>query len=653
MVKILFNFIINIGWIILYVFWCKNKLKFINDLNAGNCKLILFGFSLVLYIGSLISSIFGLIYLKKSKNSINDSTCFLTQFFEHFIYGEENMNFPKWVGTNTILKTLSDTNNFIETLNYDEIFSNYEEILSQNQIFITQLNEMITKPIKSPINDNWKFIPKFFYQYNNINNISSTIGQIYYEYDISVIESIDNLTKLKNQFDIINNERENLLNSLNDIYSIFSQLENTIINANDKITDYILKINKKYNNIFIKFGMVLFIFLIIFPSISIISFTFFIFYKIQFTNISIQIFWNFCILICLVSLILGSIFGIISTISLESIPAISYLLSSNYLKKNDNQFNGNEIISNYLDTCLNDDGNLYSKMKISESKLYLIYDLLNISKKVNKQEIKLQYYRILPQPIINAQNDIQNILLDPVYTTDIEINKNEDYQTNLNILNECNEEYIFVFGSCENKLTQDKNCHSIDYSYNPYTLFNDNNCIIKYNLIANSYEELMNELNKINDIFLGLNGKISLSTLYMKVIELLIKIYRKSNSELTNILINIYDKVIGENGKFEDLFNCNNLKYDLIKFFGEFKNYYSKYVYKIYCCFISSSILIFFSTIYTLIDLYDGFKKNKSFSKSVFEFSPNLREQNSQSIYYHKNHSFRNNDTNRKLSQKY
>ena len=57
----------------------------------------------------------------------------------------------------------------------------------------------------------------------------------------------------------------------------------------------------------------------------------------------------------------------------------------------DNLFGGNEEISNLLNKCLNDDGDLYSKMKISKTKLNLIGEFLSISRAINKQENQLYH----------------------------------------------------------------------------------------------------------------------------------------------------------------------------------------------------------------------------------------------------------------------
>ena len=129
-----------IGWIILYFFWCKNKLCFKKDLKAGNCKLVLFSFSLLLYFGNVLSSIFGIIYLNKSKKSIDSSTCSLILFFENFINGEEKNSYPKWSGTNNIYNSFLKTKDFINNFNTGTVFgATYTQLLDNEFSFITHI----------------------------------------------------------------------------------------------------------------------------------------------------------------------------------------------------------------------------------------------------------------------------------------------------------------------------------------------------------------------------------------------------------------------------------------------------------------------------------------------------------------------------------
>ena len=497
----------------------------------------------------------------------------------------------------------------------------YNQLINNDISFIKYIYDLKTKEIKSPSDNNRKFIPKFFYQYNNLNNLSSTIGQIYNEYYYSISLPIEKLKELKIQSEILGNTEVNneLLNTLEQYYLLFFQLDSIINNINDKIIDYIIKFDDLYKNTFIKISKLIFIMLIIFPSIIILSLIFFVFCNCQCIKIIIQFFWNLCFLLCFISLILGPLFGILSTISEESIPVISYLLSPNYMTLKDNLFGGNEEMSNLLNKCLNDDGDLYSEMKISKTKLYLIDNFLSISREINEQQVKLSYYTNFSQQIFLGKGFFQPVFNDPIITTDIETNTiNDDYQSNLNILNECQGNYYFVFRTCESYET---NCVRIsDLDNNPIVSLNDE-CLTIYTKIANSYGELYKELYEIHNTY----NLISL--LYQTTFETIINTYTISNTNLTRTLVNIYEPLISENGKLENLFNCSYMKQDLIKFFGIFKYKFSKDLYQIYCCFISSSFLIIFSIIYALITLYDGIKNDKYYSKTIFEYSSNLKKQ--------------------------
>ena len=114
--NIIYLYLKIIGWIILNILWYKNKLCFKKDLRVGNCKLVLFSFSLILYFGSILSSSFGIVFLNKSKKSIDSSTCSLILFFENFINGEEKNSYPKWSGTNNIYNSFLKTKDFINIL---------------------------------------------------------------------------------------------------------------------------------------------------------------------------------------------------------------------------------------------------------------------------------------------------------------------------------------------------------------------------------------------------------------------------------------------------------------------------------------------------------------------------------------------------------
>ena len=292
----------------------------------------------------------------------------------------------------------------------------------------------------------------------------------------------------------------------------------------------------------------------------------------------------------------------------------------------DNLFGGNEEMSELLNKCLNEDGDLYSKMKISKTKLNLIGEFLSISRAINKQENQLLSYISLERVLLKGKHNFEIIYNSPVKSTNENVNNNDDYQKNLNTLNQCNDDYYFVFKNCENSPTVNgKECIIIsDSNNNPSVIFDDENCDIIYTQIANSYGELMSKLKLINKIYNEENNIFELSE---NILNELSSISHISNIDLTSNLVKIYDSLISENESFQNLFNCSHMKQDLIEFFEVFKNKFAKDLYQIFCCFISSSILIPFSIIYALIDLYDGIENDKPYSKTVYECSSNLKFQ--------------------------
>ena len=279
---------------------------------------------------------------------------------------------------------------------------------------------------------------------------------------------------------------------------------------------------------------------------------------------------------------------------------------------NDNLFGGNEEISNLLNKCLNDDGDLYSKMKISKTKLNLIGEFLSISREINQQEKTLLSYISLEKVLLKGKENFQLIYNSPVKSTDENVNKNDDY--------------YFVFKNCENSpIVNEKECIIIsDSNNNPSVIFDDENCYIIYTQIANSYGELMNKLKQMNKIY---NEENNIFVLTDNILTELNSISHNSNIDLISNLLTIYNSFISENETYQNLFNCSYMKQDLIEFFEVFKNQFSKDLYQIFCCFISSSFLIPFSIIFTLIVLYDGIKIDKPYSKSVYEYSSNLKFQ--------------------------
>ena len=449
-----------------------------------------------------------------------------------------------------------------------------------------------------------KFMPIFFEEYQNKLNYSTTIGSIYKEHIENFLPPIENLFELNRLGGNITSKKIEIINSLNIIINNFNNLQNIFSQTSSKLIDNYIKVLDIYNNIILKMFKIFIILLIVFPSLSLLTLYLFTVLKLSSGQYCHHLFWNINIVIIIIIFILGGLIGIIGVIGNNLIPIISYLLSPEYMSLEGNIFGGDEENGNYINICLNGNGNLFEGMNINTNEINIINNFLKLSRLTMIYEKELNELTQHSQKIAIAKNAILPYIYNPAITTLGQNMIENDYQNNLNLLRNCDSNFNYTFSNDCNKISPYCNIGDLCCKFSP-----DNNvypsdfkteCEKYFQILFDSYFDVQDKLGHFNYCLqiLETTDTNLLKKLKMK--------YALINKEMTEVLISIYNPIVGDEGELKDMFNCSYIKRDMINFLYTVHNKFSKSSKKLYIYCIISGIFSYISLLFMIMILYDN-----------------------------------------------
>ena len=365
-------------------------------------------FSLLIAIimsGSLISSgYYGMSMEYKIMGNINGLTCSVYKFIINVFEGDQCSMKPIWSGFYQISDSIRETDNIInnvasinknlikndiEKVNQMEFYKyikDKDKFLKEEKLKYENLSNL-TFNNPDPRNNNVNVIPDFIFENTDkLNNVVNDFENIVNQPFKILKENSEYIKK-------VNSNRNNIISSFNKSLKKLQQFRNTFkYFANDAVRNWV-----KYHKSFMKYGDAFFSFFfpicMIIGGINIFCLLFYVTFNFQWTRIPMYVLWNVETIIMIISFIFGLIFSLIYVEGKDGRDIIDYSLSFRNLRKN------NSIIfkgegKEYLNICLNEDGNLEKSLELNNNDVLLLnsfynyIDILEKEIKVCSQELE-------------------------------------------------------------------------------------------------------------------------------------------------------------------------------------------------------------------------------------------------------------------------
>ena len=334
-------------------------------------------------------------------------------------------------------------------------------------------------------------------------------------------------------------------------------------------------------------------------------------------RIILNIIWNSLFFVLIFSFILGAFILSLTQLSKDILPIITEFLNEDYLNSDNSLFPKLENAGNFLNTCLNKNGNLIEILKLRETSINNLNENIKI---LNEKQSKLKFiirsneYKQFQKYIDNFIGNYSSTTDESYGTSDITYLLNEITKITNGNKELCNTNDIWV--------TTKKNCKE-DYIYLPKREIKNRNPEKKYCLIIQDKYDEINLMQLYapscnrDSLTLIFNKVLSLTNYYQnnenlletlsrniqniqnryRIILNMINEEEKKVNLITNLLTDIYVPQYGINSIY-DMFNCYYLKNNIIDFYDQFLNYFIKIGQKIgtsiILCSIASLLSIFF-----------------------------------------------------------
>ena len=661
---------IIIIWIIVIICFLKGGCIFRKNVKFGKCANFSLLISLLLFIFVLICSIYSFRNIKNFFFYFNGSICSLMKFFHHFKNGisikkENELNY-NWPGLLNIDNYLNSTSNAIEIMNNKTqiIFSRHQRILKENKKLkelIEDLHNIGFVSFKNINEENkTKIYPIYTKQFEDLENRNLTLGKIYYDYKINFEQNSNILNELYKELSNVSINKEDFIFDINNTIINLNNFSILVLNMSESFSENFFIFHSIFYQILWYLFQIIHGFFIIISILTILILPVYSFIKENSLRLILNFFWNILFLLIIISLIVGSFILSLSQLSKQLIPIITTFFEEDYLNSENSLFPKVTNAGNYLNKCLNDNGDLTELLNLKETSINILNE--NI-KKINEKQSQMRLI-IQSNEYKIFQRYIDNFIGNYYATTD------ESYG-NSDILYILNEITNITNGNKETCSTNDiwvstkKNCTD-DYIYLPKRDVNDRNNEKKYCLIIqDKYDEInlmklyapfckRDSLNNIFNKVLSLtkyyeNNENVLETLSKELLKIQSKyrtLLNMINEEEKNVksVINLLTKIyIPKNGRSSiyDMFNCYYLKYNIIDFYDQFLNYFSiiseKMGFYIILCSIVSFIGIFFLISSIMRNSKDAYKlflkeRNKEMNDGIelLDISESLSEEDNE-----------------------
>ena len=570
--------------------------------------------------------IYIIIIYRKFDNYFNGSSCALINFFDHTIEGENSTALPRWGGTLDIQHALQGTIQSVNKLNegYDNTFgipttpqmSTYNTLKNKREAVDADFGNI---ELRDMLFISSKYVPTYLEQFDDRTIKGTILGRINEIYTDSMIKASNYFIEMKQPIDKINS-LVGLENALGSISDQFDEIKNIIDDSSGTLTDNFTKIQDIITGIFlIIFKTFMSLFIVTCSSlITIISL--YVWKRLYSLQCVITVLWNVIFFFLFITMLMGALIGIISSIGKNMAPVIDYIMSPEYMNLPDSLFGSGGGAVDKLDICLNRDGNLTNSLGESNligtselSKYYnlsIVYqDIVDLMEdkdgdKISKEAIDYVEYYLLHLQEVKSKNGftIGNMVN--------EIHQNCQYDFRIN-----NGDISYVHPTDGFKYVSDvSDCNTIcsDSTLDEYK----QQCIyilkVKKDLtrISTNLYLLRTDLNEVVKYTNILLSQIDFPT-------------RKIYSSLYPIL--------GDEGIFTDLFDCSYIKYNLMMFCQQFSKKFASTSNSIAASCITGCVFCYVSLYFIQLTLYrytpEARGKKKKKEKKPEPEKPTLNEE--------------------------
>ena len=570
--------------------------------------------------------IYIIIIYRKFDNYFNGSSCALINFFDHTIEGENSTALPRWGGTLDIQDALQGTIQSVNKVNegYDNTFgipttpqmSTYNTLKNKREAVDADFGNI---ELRDMLFISSKYVPTYLEQFDDRTIKGTILGRINEIYTDSMIKASNYFIEMKQPIDKINS-LVGLENALGSISDQFDEIKNIIDDSSGTLTDNFTKIQDIITGIFlIIFKTFMSLFIVTCSSlITIISL--YVWKRLYSLQCVITVLWNVIFFFLFITMLMGALIGIISSIGKNMAPVIDYIMSPEYMNLPDSLFGSGGGAVDKLDICLNRDGNLTNSLGESNligtselSKYYnlsIVYqDIVDLMEdkdgdKISKEAIDYVEYYLLHLQEVKSKNGftIGNMVN--------EIHQNCQYDFRIN-----NGDISYVHPTDGFKYVSDvSDCNTIcsDSTLDEYK----QQCIyilkVKKDLtrISTNLYLLRTDLNEVVKYTNILLSQIDFPT-------------RKIYSSLYPIL--------GDEGIFTDLFDCSYIKYNLMMFCQQFSKKFASTSNSIAASCITGCVFCYVSLYFIQLTLYrytpEARGKKKKKEKKPEPEKPTLNEE--------------------------
>ena len=563
-------FIIALAWPIFLCTCCGNCCCFNKNVKPGILGLIYYIIAVTLNAGVIIAAIVGFARSSKFTSSFDGATCSIINFIEHMKNGEEKTEFPKWIGTNNIVSTLNSLSAPIDTIksDYSSVFNgnDYNSVVSEytsykgkidNNIY-TNLYGGVTGPSGSTV------YPLFTSKFENESTEYSKL--IIEEFNSVIKNGYDNIEGLKNAGATISDPNSGLDTTLHGYSKTFSDMEQTISNVGDPAIDNILKVRDKAFDLFLLAFKILYgVFLAL--AIALITLlSLYVWLKFTFLKIPTHIFWNVAMLICFLTLLIGSLLGIVTYIFNAISPVMTYLLSKDYLEDPSSLFSQTGDSAQYVDICLNGNGDLSTALGVGSGPAADLEKFDFYSKGIQAAAASTPDHCTSYETIMKEFDAIEE---DLSKATDSSYG-NDDIQAVIDSLNtltlSCSEYY--TTSSCKAGYIENATNGNKCLKFKVGTSVPNTSCSTS----ANNINEKIAYINSISSLFsTKQNTLATLSAECNTLVTNMKKVYKQTDA-MTKAMSSATSGAVGSDSKLFSMFNCNYLPHDLIQFINQFHN---------------------------------------------------------------------------------
>lgn len=597
---------------------------------------------------------------------INGTSCSIFKLYETVIQGEEKETIPKWIGIENIKNRLTQTLNTISTIRVESNNLQASNLALSNSVneFIEKMNSdsetneenkndqtsliYLTDPTDAT-DDTKKVLPEYYNKFSPIDengtylfDINSTdfYPKIYENYLIT--SGVAELAKTIAGDETLESTLTDSTQSLDDIQVTFTDLSDDILDEWKKYQDYL---NKYANLIFyLLTGLMV--------ALGIVGFICTFFYsafdKCQCMRIPLHVIWNIFSLFTFILMLLGSLFGLLGVVGSDGVGVMQYAFGPENLDPNNDDpiiLKGGEAFD-YINTCLNGDGNLASQLGLSKdgSGAESLDQLYKMDAKVNEAATKIEGYGDTFASITNLQDTINKMRADISLTNSVIISAFTTLKNTANTVlsadNSLSDKWVDSSSECSGLAIIKA---SEIASENPSAGTNACFILSDYFTSENKLPENRYKENSINTLLAELknyqtNNKDLLETLSSTTTDYKTELSGMLNNVKNDIqsskniiepLTKIYKNDIGDDSIYS-IVNCAFMKTNINVFFDQMDNGLSNNATKFAITIIFVSLCSGFSNLFILI-VINRFKKTTKDKPIINPISKDEKESISQS----------------------